>query len=68
MFPALHPINNILSYFYFSQQQKKTGSFKFVRVDLYNVNGKIYFGGITFPPGNSFEKFLAEKYDYIWIQ
>lgn len=44
--------------------------FKFIRVDFYNVNGKIYFGELTFFPGSGFEEFTPEKYDSIlgeWI-
>ena len=31
--------------------------FKFVRVDFYNNEGKIYFGELTFTPGNGISKF-----------
>lgn len=37
----------------------------FIRVDLYNINEKIYFGELTFYPGSGFSKFFPEKYDYI---
>lgn len=30
--------------------EKIVGNFPFVRVDLYNINGKIYFGEMTFTP------------------
>lgn len=30
--------------------EKLSSGFKFVRVDLYNINGKIYFGELTFTP------------------
>jgi len=36
----------------------------FVRVDFYEVNGKLYFGELTFYPGSGFEEFTPEKYDY----
>lgn len=39
--------------------------FKFVRVDLHNVNGKIYFGEMTFTPASGFMKFNPPKYDRI---
>lgn len=42
----------------------------FVRVDFYDINGKIYFGELTFYPGSGFEKFKPQKYDNIlgsWI-
>ncbi|MDD6880482.1 MAG: ATP-grasp fold amidoligase family protein [Firmicutes bacterium] len=40
--------------------------FDFVRVDLYDINGKIYFGELTFSPAsgvlpNFSEEFIAEK-------
>lgn len=43
----------------------------FVRVDFYEVNGKLYFGELTFYPGAGFEKFYPEEYDYVlgsWLQ
>lgn len=39
--------------------------FPFVRVDLYEVNGKIYFGELTFFPGNGMEEFSPNEYDEI---
>ena len=42
----------------------------FVRVDLYEINGKIYFGELTFFPGSGLEKFEPESGDYTlgsWI-
>lgn len=35
----------------------------FLRVDLYNVGGKIYFGELTFYPASGFGKFVPEKWD-----
>lgn len=32
-------------------------SFSYVRVDLYNINGRIYFGELTFTPGSGFALF-----------
>ncbi|HQS80882.1 MAG TPA: ATP-grasp fold amidoligase family protein [Thiobacillus sp.] len=37
--------------------------FDFVRVDLYNINGKVYFGELTFTPGSGRFKFLPEEWD-----
>ncbi len=37
--------------------------FDFVRVDLYSVNGDIYFGEMTHYPGSGLEKFPEEKWD-----
>lgn len=39
--------------------------FKFVRVDLCNVNGKIYFGEMTFTPASGYMRFNPDKYDKI---
>lgn len=36
----------------------------FIRVDFYEVNGKIYFGELTFFPGSGFEAFQPEEWDY----
>lgn len=35
----------------------------FVRVDFYEVNGKIYFGEMTFFPASGFEKFKPKEWD-----
>lgn len=37
--------------------------FKHVRVDLYNVDGKIYFGEMTFTNGSGYEKITPESYN-----
>ena len=37
--------------------------FKLVRVDLYNINGKIYFGEMTFTPFSGIGKFTPVEYD-----
>ena len=50
---------------------KLSKGFPHVRVDLYNVNGKIYFGEITFYHHSGFAPFHPEKWDYefgSWIQ
>ena len=38
--------------------------FKFVRVDLYSVGGKIYVGELTFFPDGGFKYFSNEEYDH----
>lgn len=40
--------------------------FPFVRVDLYNINGRIIFGELTFYPWSGYVQFNPDKYDYIW--
>ncbi|PKD43279.1 ATP-grasp fold amidoligase family protein [Rhodohalobacter barkolensis] len=37
----------------------------FLRVDMYNVNGKIYIGELTCYPGNGLERFSEERWDHI---
>lgn len=39
--------------------------FEFVRVDLYEVKGKIYFGELTFFPAGGAPDFVPSKYDKI---
>lgn len=36
----------------------------FLRVDFYEVEGKIYFGELTFYPGSGYEEFTPKHYDY----
>lgn len=40
--------------------------FKFVRVDLYDVDGKMYFGEVTPYHSAGYSKFYPEKYDAIY--
>ena len=43
----------------------------FVRVDFYEVEGKVYFGELTFFPGGGYEEFTPESWDYTlgnWIK
>lgn len=50
--------------------EKLSEDIPFVRVDFYDINGKLYFGEMTFYPGAGFEEFTPEKYDEIlgeWI-
>ena len=35
----------------------------FVRVDFYEINGKVYFGELTFFPGAGLEEFTPQEYD-----
>lgn len=37
-----------------------------VRIDLYNINGRIYFGEYTFFHHGGFVPFIPDKYDYEW--
>lgn len=38
--------------------------FPFVRVDFYNVKGKIYFGEVTFHPAGGLDKFVPDEWDF----
>ncbi len=51
--------------------EKLSEDIPFVRVDFYDINGKLYFGELTFYPGAGFEEFTPESYDYklgSWIE
>lgn len=43
---------------------KLSQGFPHVRVDLYEVNGKVYFGELTFFTGGGFGKFTPDIWDY----
>lgn len=45
--------------------EKLANGIPFVRVDFYEIGGKIFFGEMTFYPGAGFEKFEPERYDRI---
>ena len=36
---------------------------KFLRVDFYEANNKVYFGELTFYPASGFGKFTDDKWD-----
>lgn len=44
--------------------EKLASGTPFVRVDLYNVNGQIYFGEMTFYPASGFGFFNPDEWDY----
>ena len=44
--------------------EKLTKNIPFVRVDWYEINGKLYFGELTFYPGSGFEEFNSIEWDY----
>lgn len=43
---------------------KLSEDFPFVRVDLYNVDGKIYFGELTFYPWTGYVQFTPDEFDF----
>lgn len=50
--------------------EKLSEGFAFIRVDFYDVGGKVYFGELTFYPAAGFEAFDPPEYDEIlggWI-
>lgn len=44
--------------------RKLSADFPFVRVDLYNIEGKIYFGELTFYPWTGYVQFTPDEFDY----
>lgn len=44
--------------------EKLASEFPFARVDLYNVEGKIYFGEITFYPWSGYIQFNPDSFDF----
>src|SRR5690625_5133983 len=42
-----------------------SNDFPFVRVDLYYVNKKIYFGEMTFFPWSGYVEFIPDRFDFI---
>lgn len=42
---------------------KLSNNIPFVRIDLYNISGKIYFGEITFFPASGFGEFTSKGWD-----
>ena len=43
--------------------EKLSSGHPFLRVDLYNINGHIYFGELTFYPASGFSPFLSDEQD-----
>lgn len=43
--------------------RKLSVDFPFVRVDLYNINGTIYFGELTFYPASGYGSFKPDSFD-----
>ena len=44
--------------------EKLASDFPFVRVDFYNLNGKIFFGELTFYPENGTGVFIPQNWDH----
>ena len=43
--------------------EKVSKNILFLRSDFYNINGKIYFGELTFYPARGFEKYISDSFD-----
>ncbi|MBY7661998.1 hypothetical protein JFJ08_14990 [Vibrio atlanticus] len=48
--------------------RKLSEDFDYIRVDLYNINGKIYFGELTQTHGGGIEAFSSVESDFKWGQ
>jgi len=44
--------------------EKLSKDFPYVRVDLYNVDGKVYFGELTFYPWSGYVQYTPDEVDY----
>ncbi|MBL4900038.1 MAG: hypothetical protein JKX76_10445 [Colwellia sp.] len=45
---------------------KLASPFDYIRVDFYNIDGKIYFGEMTLSPANGMEILEPRKYETLW--
>ena len=45
--------------------KKLSSDIPHVRVDLYNINSKIYFGEMTFTNGSGLDKIYPDEYDFV---
>lgn len=45
--------------------EKLSKDTKFIRVDFYEIDNKIYFGELTFYPASGFGRFIPDEYDLI---
>ena len=44
--------------------EKLSTGFPFARVDLYNIQGEIIFGEITFYPWSGYVRYTPDSFDY----
>ena len=47
-----------------SYAERLSTNIPFLRVDFYNINGKVYFGELTFFPGGGYKKLTPNVWDY----
>lgn len=43
--------------------EKLSENIPFLRSDFYEINGRLYFGELTFFPGSGLEEFTPEEWD-----
>ena len=48
--------------------ERLSEDFPYVRVDLYNVSGKIYFGELTFYPWSGYVQFNPDQLDFLFAE
>lgn len=46
-----------------SLSERLAGNLPFLRVDFYNIEGRIYFGELTFYPASGMDRFVPDGYD-----
>lgn len=46
-----------------SLSEELSQNIPFVRSDFYEINGRIYFGELTFYPGSGWEEFSPKEWD-----
>lgn len=63
VFRTIEPPENINEMFDISM--RLAGELDYVRVDLYNVSGRIYFGELTLGHGSGLERFTPRKFDHL---
>ena len=49
-----------------SVAQSLSEGIPYVRVDLYNIEGRVIFGEMTFTPGSGFKDIQPPKFDHLW--
>ena len=48
--------------------KKLSARHPFVRIDFYEISGKLYFSEITFYPGSGYTEFTPDEWNYYWGQ
>ena len=61
--PSPAELNEMLSI-----AQSLSDGIPYVRVDLYNIKGRVIFGEMTFTPGSGFKNIQPPEFDHLWGQ